>query len=93
VPPPDLRIVVTTKNEYMSAGEAMMRTSNVARVPTREVMELAPFRYQMILVCPDEATCRDAVARLRADRMFVGGVDVDTRRVQTPTKPTRETSR
>jgi hypothetical protein len=93
VPPPDLRIVVTTKNEYMSAGEAMMRTSHVARVPTREVMEVAPFRFQMILVCPDEATCRDAVARLRADHFFVAGVDVDRRRAQIPANPTREMSR
>jgi hypothetical protein len=84
---PGVRIVVT-----MSVGEMTTRTANLARVPLRDVMELAPQRYRITLVCPDDAACRAAVARIAADRSFALGVDIEGRQ-QIPTRPSRDASR
>jgi len=89
---PGVRIIVTTRSEYMSTGEATTHTKNLAQVPVRDVMELAPQRYRMTLVCPDDAACRAAVARIAADRSFALGVDIEGRQ-QIPTRPSRDASR
>ena len=94
VPPPDLRITVTARNEYASAAEATVHVSNLARVPTREVEDLGAGRYRMVLVCPDTATCRSAVQRVADDHFFALGVDAEgPNRQRIPIKPTREASR
>jgi hypothetical protein len=92
-PPPDgVRILVTTRSESMSVGLVTTQAHNLARVPVSDVVEVGPNRYRMTLVCPDEASCRDAVGRVRGDRSFALGVDIDPRQ-QIPAKPTREMSR
>ena len=87
-----VRIVVTTRDDHSSAGEVMTRTANLARVPVRDVQDLSGLRYRMTLVCPDEAACRAAMARIAADRSFALGVDIEDRQ-QIPARPTRDTSR
>ncbi|HEX6017544.1 MAG TPA: hypothetical protein VFZ28_05545 [Burkholderiaceae bacterium] len=95
VPPPDLRVVVTTAVEYPSEAEAGMRISNLARVPVRDVDTLGGGRYRLVLVCPDIATCRAAAQRIANDRIFALGVDAENpnSRQTIPVKPTREASR
>ena len=95
VPPPDLRIVVTTQIEYPTAAEAKLRVSNVARVPVRDAEDLGAARYRMVLVCPDTATCREAAQRIANDRTFALGLDAEnpTTRQKIPIKPTREQAR
>ncbi|HSC01031.1 MAG TPA: hypothetical protein VLE45_14020 [Burkholderiaceae bacterium] len=94
VPPPDLRIVVTTATEYPTAAEAALRTSNVARVPVRDADDLGASRYRMVLVCPDVAVCREAAQRIANDRTFARGVDAEMpNRQRIPVKPSREASR
>ena len=95
VPPPDLRIIVTTTTEYPTATEAALRAGNVARVPVRDADDLGAGRYRMVLVCPDTATCRAAAQRIANDRTFALGVDAEFpgARQRTPLKPTREQSR
>ncbi|HEU5297585.1 MAG TPA: hypothetical protein VFU71_22600 [Burkholderiaceae bacterium] len=95
VPPPDLRIMVTTRTEYASAAEAKIHASNLARVPIRDVEDLGAGRYRMVLACPDTATCRTAVQRIADDRFFALGVDAEFpgARQRVPVKPTREASR
>lgn len=95
VPPPDLRVVVTTAVEYPSAAEATIRLSNAARVPVRDVYELGAGRYRLVLVCPDIATCRAAAQRIADDRTFAVGVDAENpnTRQTIPVRPTRKASR
>ena len=94
VPPPDLRITVTARSEYVSAAEAQVHVSNLARVPIRDAEDLGAGRYRMVLVCPDTATCRSAVQRVADDRFFALGVDAEgPNRQRIPIKPTREASR
>ena len=94
VPPPDLRIMVTTRGEYPSAVDAKIRAANLARVPIRDAEDLGAGRYRMVLVCPDIATCRAAAQRVADDRFFALGVDAEgPNRQQIPVKPTREASR
>jgi hypothetical protein len=93
--PPDLRILVTARSEYASAVEAKIRVTNLAGVPVRDVEELGAGRYRMVLVCPDNATCRTAAQRIADDRFFALGVDAEFpgARQKVPVKPTREASR
>jgi len=95
VPPPDLRVVVTTAVEYPSAAEAALRVSNAARVPVRDLDILGAGRYRLVLVCPDIATCRAAAQRIANDRTFALGVDAENpnSRQTIPVKPTREAAR
>jgi len=95
VPPPDLRIMVTTRSEYNSAAEVRSRVSNLAGVPVRDADELGASRYRMVLVCPDVATCRAAAQRVANDPFFALGVDAEIpqSRQRIPVKPTREASR
>ena len=94
VPPPDLRITVTARSEYISAAEAMVHVTNLARVPIRDAEDLGAGRYRMVLVCPDTATCRGAAQRIADDRFFALGVDAEgPNRQRIPVKPTREASR
>src|SRR5262247_2609534 len=88
VPPPDLRIVVTTRVEYPTATEAKIHAANVARVPVRDADDLGAGRYRMVLVCPDTATCRAAAQRIADDRSFSLGVDAEgPQRQKIPIKP------
>ena len=91
-PEPSLRVVVTTVGEYASTAEVQNRVANLARVPVREAVELAPNRYRMTLLCADQTACRAAIARIMADRTFALAVDADSRQ-QIPTKPTRDAAR
>jgi hypothetical protein len=95
VPAPDLRIYVTARSEYPSAGDAKIRASNLAGVPVRDVEDLGVGRYRMTLVCPDAATCRSAVQRIADDRFFALGVDAESpqSRQRIPVKPSRESAR
>jgi hypothetical protein len=94
VPPPDLRITVTARNEYPSVMEAQIHASNLARVPIRDAEDLGAGRYRMVLVCPDTATCRSAAQRIADDRFYALGVDAEgPNRQRIPIKPTREASR
>lgn len=94
VPPPDLRITVTTRSEYPSAIEAKIQASILARMPIRDAEDMGAGRYRMILVCPDTVTCRSAVQRIADDRFFALGVDAEgPNRQRIPIKPTREASR
>ena len=94
VPPPDLRITVTARNDYLSQMEAQIHASNLARVPVRDAEDLGGGRYRMVLVCPDTATCRSAVQRIADDQFFALGVDAEgPNRQRIPIKPTREASR
>jgi len=94
VPPPDLRITVTARNDYLSAAEAQVHVTNLARVPIRDAEDLGAGRYRMILVCPDTATCRGAAQRIADDRFFALGVDAEgPDRQRIPIKPTREAAR
>ncbi len=95
VPPPDLRVVVTTAVEYVSQAEAAVHIANAARVPVRDVYELGAGRYRVVLVCPDIATCRAAAQRIADDRTFALGVDAENpnTRQTIPVRPTRKASR
>jgi hypothetical protein len=95
VPPTDLRIYLTTRSEYPTAGDAKIRASNLAGMPIREADDLGAGRYRMVLVCPDAATCRAAAQRIADDHFFALGVDFESpqTRQRIPVKPTREASR
>lgn len=95
VPPPDLRVVVTTAVEYVSQAEASVHIANAARVPVRDVYELGAGRYRVVLVCPDIATCRAAAQRIANDRTFALAVDAENpnSRQTIPVRPTRDASR
>jgi len=95
VPPPDLRIYVTTRGEYPSAAEARVHASKLAGVPVRDMEDLGAGRYRMVLVCPDTATCRAAAQRVANDPFFALGVDAESpqSRQRIPVKPTREAAR
>ena len=95
VPPPDLRIVITTQRDYPTPGEAKIHAENLAKVPIRDADDLGGGKYRMVLVCPDVATCREAAQRIANDRTFALGVDAEnpTTRQKIPVKPTREQSR
>ena len=93
VPPAEgVRIIVTTQKEYTSVGEVGVHAGNIVRLPVHEVVEVGPSRFRMVLGCDDEASCRAAIAKLKADRSFALGVDLDGRQ-QFPKKPPREASR
>jgi hypothetical protein len=87
-----VRIIVTTRDDYPSAGDVMARAASLARVPVRDVQGLATQRYRMTVVCADETACRAAVQRIAADRSFALGVEGEERQ-KIPTKPTRDASR
>jgi len=95
VPPPDLRVIVTTAVEYTSEAEAGLRISNAARMPVRDLYDLGAGRYRLVLVCPDIATCRAAAQRIANDRTFALAVDAENpnSRQTIPVRPTRATSR
>jgi len=95
IPPPDLRIYVTTRSEYPSAVEAKIRAANLAGVPIRDADDLGAGRFRMVLVCPDIDTCRGAVQRIANDPFYALGVDAEFpgARQRVPVKPTREASR
>jgi hypothetical protein len=95
VPPPDLRVVVTTQVEYPTAVQAQILVSNIAKVPIRDAEDLGAGRYRMVLVCPDTETCRAAAQRIADNRSFALGVDAENpnTRQKIPVKPTRAQSR
>jgi len=95
VPPPDLRIVVTTPVEYPTAVQAQILVSNIAKVPIRDAEDLGAGRYRMVLVCPDTETCRAAAQRIADNRSFALGVDAENpnTRQKIPVKPTRAQAR
>jgi len=94
VPPPDLRITVTTRSEYASAVIVKIHAANLALVPIRDEEDMGAGRYRMVLACPDTATCRAAVQRIADDRFFALGVDAEgPNRQRIPIKPNRESAR
>lgn len=86
------RVIVTTFVEWPSAGEVAGRVAQLANVPVRDVRQDGPRTFVMTLDCPDEASCRDAMQRLREARTVVQSLDRDTRQ-RIPTRPEREMSR
>ena len=95
VPPPDLRITVTTRSDYPSGAQVQVGAANLARVPVRDVEDLGGGRYRMVLVCPDIDACRAAAQRIADDGFFALGVDAElpNARQKVPIKPTRAQSR
>lgn len=93
-PPPEQsrRVVLTTAREWAGAAEVADRAQRLAGVAVRDTMEIGPRRYRLQLVCADDAACKQAIARIAADRGFVLAVDPDARQ-QIPAKPSREWSR
>ena len=68
-----------------------IHASNLARVPIRDAEDLGAGRYRMVLVCPDTATCRAAVAARRG-RPFLRARR-RRRRPQSPTHPDQADAR
>jgi hypothetical protein len=95
VAPPEAgkRVILTTKNEWPSDAQVADRAAQLGGVRVRDAMELGPRRYRLTLLCVDEAACKDAMARIAADRFFVHAVEPADPREKIPAKPTRETSR
>ncbi len=94
-PPPEVpfqRIVVYTASDWWTVPEVAARASRLADVPVHEAIEIGPMRYRLTLLCADTDACRAAMARIKADKSFVLGVDAIDR-VQIPAKPSRESSR
>ena len=89
---PYQRVLLYTAGEYPGLAEVTNRAARLAGVPVRDVVEVGPSRYRMLLICPDADACRAAMARIAADRSFALGVDADGR-VQIPAKPSRDSSR
>lgn len=86
------RVIVTTFVEWPSMGEVAGRVARLADVPVRDVRQDGPRTFVMTLDCPDDASCRDAMHRLREARTFVQSLDRDTRQ-RIPARPEREMSR
>ncbi|MFO1218390.1 MAG: hypothetical protein U1E89_08480 [Burkholderiaceae bacterium] len=86
------RMIVTTVVEWPSAAEVASRVERLAGVPVRSAMLDTPRNYVMILDCPDDASCRDAIARVAAVRTFVQSIVPDARQ-RIPRKPDREAAR
>ena len=93
--PPDQgqRLVVTTRSEYMSAGQVASRLKDLSGVPVREVMDVGPSAYRVTLGCADPAACRAAAQRIADDRSFSLAVEIEEGRQKIPVKPTRESAR
>jgi hypothetical protein len=87
-----LRVILSTTNEWASATEVANRATRLARVPARNIVEDGPRRYYVTLDCHTEPDCRDAMARIAADRNFVLAVERDTRQ-RLPGRPGGEASR
>jgi hypothetical protein len=92
-PEPSKRVIVTTKNEWPSDAQVADRAAQLGGVPVRDPMELGPRRYRLTLLCADEAACKEAMARIAADRFFVHAIEPVDPRQQIPAKPSREMSR
>jgi hypothetical protein len=89
---PYQRVVLYTVGEWPGLAEVTNRASRLSGVPVRDVVEIAPMRYRMSLLCADADACRAAMARIAADRTFALGIDAEGR-VQIPAKPSRDASR
>lgn len=90
--PSGLRVVVSTANEWPSTTEVANRAARLARVAVRNIVEDGPRRYYLTLDCHSEPECRDAMARIAADRTFALGVERDPRQ-RLPARPGGEAAR
>jgi hypothetical protein len=91
-PVPGLRVILTTATEWPSTAQVSDRASRLAGVAARNAVEDGPRRYYMTLDCHSEPDCRDAMARIAADRMFALGIERDARQ-RLPARPAGEASR
>jgi hypothetical protein len=89
---PGQRVVVTTVRELPGTAQVANRAAELSAVPVRDVVEIGPGRYRMMLLCADTDACKAAMSRIAADRSFVRAVDADGR-MQIPSKPSRDASR
>lgn len=87
-----LRVIVSTANEWPTATEVANRAARLARVAVRNIVEDGPRRYYLTLDCHSEPDCREAMARIAADRSFALGVERDTRQ-RLPGRPGGEAAR
>jgi hypothetical protein len=86
------RVILSTTNEWPSTAEVANRASRLARVAARNIVEDGPRRYYVTLDCHSEPECREAMARIAADRTFVLAVERDPRQ-RLPARPGGEASR
>jgi hypothetical protein len=91
-PPAGLRVLLTTAGEWPTLGELAGRAAHLAGVEVRDVDEMGPRRYRLTLLCNSEAECRNAVARIQADRRFALDVQADFRQ-RIPARPSGEAAR
>jgi hypothetical protein len=91
-PPSGLRVIVSTANEWPSTAEVANRASRLARVAVRNIVEDGPRRYYLTLDSHSETDCRDAMARIAADRTFALGIERDARQ-RLPGRPGGEAAR
>lgn len=91
-PVPGLRVILTTTNEWPSAAQVSDRASRLAHVAARNAVEDGPRRYYLTLDCHSEPECREAMARIAADRTFALGIERDARQ-RLPARPASEASR
>lgn len=87
-----MRVILTTAIEWPSAAEVSGRASRLARVAVRNIVEDGPRRYYLTLDCHSEPECREAMARIAADRTFALGIERDARQ-RLPARPGGEASR
>jgi len=79
------RVVVELVQPSSEGAQIARQAGDTAQLPARYVASVTDRRHVLVLRCLDEAQCRQAIDRLRADRSSYLHVDVDERRhVHTP---------
>jgi|WetSurMetagenome_2_1015567.scaffolds.fasta_scaffold01134_16 hypothetical protein len=84
--PGGARVLLSTVADWTAGAELAAAAAQHAGVPVRDLAALGGRTFVLTLDCADEASCRQAMARLGADPGFARDVQPDQRRTL-PTRP------